>query len=52
MQLHKNNENLKHYIGQKFNVIVIKTAHRRSNLLKTLISQESFASTGLSNYLF
>ena len=36
MQLCKNHVNLKHCIGQKFNVIVIKTAHRRSNLLKTL----------------
>ena len=36
MQLRKNYVNLKHCISQKFNVIVIKTAHRRSNLLKVL----------------
>ena len=29
--------NLKHCIGQKFNVNVIKAAHRRSNFLKTLV---------------
>ena len=31
----------------EFNVIVIKTIHRRSNLLKTLVSQEIFVSIGL-----
>ena len=37
---------LKHCIGQEFNVIVMKTAHRRNYLLKTLVSvtQEIFAS--------
>ena len=47
MQLCKNYVNLKHCIGQKFNVIVIKTAHRRNNLLKILVLQEIFASIGL-----
>ena len=39
--------NLKHCIGQKFNVNVIKATHRMSNFLKTLVSQEIFASIGL-----
>ena len=39
--------NLKHCIGQKFNVNVIKAAHRRSNFLKTLVSQEILACIGL-----
>ena len=34
-------------IGQKFNVNVIKTAHIRSNFLKTLVSIEIFTSIGL-----
>ena len=46
------NINLMHYIDQKFNVIVIKTAHRRSDLLKTFVSQEIFASIGLRKNLF
>ena len=52
MELCKNYVNLKHRIGQKFKVIVIKTAHRRSNLLKTLVSQEIFASMGLRKICF
>ena len=32
-------------VGQKFNAIVIKTAHRRSNFSKTLVSQQTFTST-------
>ena len=44
MKLCKNYVNLKHYMGQKYNIIVIKTAHRRSSLLMTLVSQEIFAS--------
>ena len=51
MQLCKNHVNLKYFIGQKFNVIVIKTAHRKSNLLKTLVSQKIFASIGLRKNL-
>ena len=51
MQLCKNYVNLKHCIGQKFNVIAIKTAHRGSYLLKTLISQDLFASMGLRKNL-
>ena len=47
IQLSKNYVNLKHCIDQKFNVIVIKTAKRRSNLLKTLVSQEIFTNIGL-----
>ena len=39
-------------IGQKFNVNVIKAAHRRSNFLKTLISQEILASISLRKNLF
>ena len=35
--------NLKHCIGQKFNVNVVKATHRTSNFLKTLVSQEIFA---------
>ena len=38
--------------GQKFNVIVIKTAQIRSDFLKTLTSQEIFASKGLRKNLF
>ena len=39
---------MKHCIvGQKFNVNVIKIAHRRSNFSKTHVSQETFTSTGL-----
>ena len=38
---------MKHCIGQKFNVNVIKVAHRRSNFLKTLVSQEILACIGL-----
>ena len=38
--------NLKCCSGQKFNVIVIKTAHRRSDFLKTLFSQEIFVGIG------
>ena len=46
MQLCKYFVNLKQCIGQKFNLIVIKTAHRRSNFLRyLLVSQEIFAST-------
>ena len=52
MQLCKNYVNLKYCIGQKFNVIVIKTALGRSNLLNTLVSQEIFASIGLGKNLF
>ena len=52
MQLCKNYVNLKHCIGFKSNVIVIKTAHRRSDLLKTLVSQEIFANIGLRKKLF
>ena len=48
----KKDVNLKHWIGQKFDVIVLKTAHRRSDFLKTLISQEIFASIGLGKNLF
>ena len=48
IQLCKNDVNLKHCIGQKFNVNVIKAAHRRSNFLKTLVSQEILASIGLT----
>ena len=49
--------NLKHCIGQKFNVNVIKAAHRRSNFLKTLVSQEILANIDLRkksvlNYIF
>ena len=32
--------NLKHCLGQKTNIKVIKIAHRRSNFSKTLVSQE------------
>ena len=52
MQLCKNYANLKHYIGQKFNVKVIKATHRRSNFSKTFVSQEIFASIGLRNGYF
>ena len=41
-----------HCIDQKFNVNVIKVAHRRSNFLKTLVSQETFTSIGLRKNLF
>ena len=34
---------MKHCIIQKFNINVIKTAHRRSNFSETLVSQEIFA---------
>ena len=44
--------NLKCCSSQKFNVIVIKTAHRRSDFSKTLISQEIFASIGLRKICF
>ena len=44
MQLCKYFVNLKNCIGQKFNVIVIKATHRRSNFFETLVSQEIFAS--------
>ena len=44
--------NLKHCKGLKSNVIVIKTAHRRSDFLKTLISQEIFANIDLRKNLF
>ena len=47
-----NNVNLKHCIAQKFIVIVIKAAHRRINLLKTLISKELFACIGLRKTCF
>ena len=39
--------NLKPYLGQKINVKVIKTAHRRSSFLKKLVSQEIIVSIGL-----
>ena len=52
MQLCKNYVNLKHCIDQKFNAIVIKTAHRRSNFLKTLVSHEIFVNIGLLKILF
>ena len=39
--------NLKHCIGQKFNVNVKRIAHRRSNFSKTLVSHKIFASIGL-----
>ena len=42
IQLGKNYVNLKCCSGQKLNVIVIKTAHRRCDFLETLISQEIF----------
>ena len=38
-------------IGQKFNAIVIKIAHRRSNFLKALVSQKIFAIIGLRKNL-
>ena len=38
-------QKLSKFEGQKFNVIVIKTAH--FNLLETLVSQEIFVSIGL-----
>ena len=44
--------NLKHCIGQKFNVKVIKATHRRSNFSKTFVSQEIFASIGLRKICF
>ena len=47
MQLCKNYANLKHYIGQKFNVKVIKATHRRSNFSKTFVSQKN-----IGNYRF
>ena len=49
IQLCKNYINLAHCVGQKFNVNVIKTAahrQRTTNFLKSLISQEIFASIG------
>ena len=52
MQLCKNYVNLTPYIGQKFNVNVIKAANRRSNFLKTLVSQEIFASKGFKKICF
>ena len=52
LQLCKNYVNLKYCIGLKSNVIVIKTAHRRSGMLKTLVSQEIFANIGLKKNLF
>ena len=52
MQLCKNDINLEHCKGQKFNVIVINTVHRRSNFLKTLVSLEIFASIGLRHICF
>ena len=39
-------------IGQKFNVKVIKAAHRRSNFSKTLILQDIFTNIGLRKNLF
>ena len=38
---------MKNFIGQKFNINVIKTAHRRSNFLKKFVSQEIFISIGV-----
>ena len=52
MQYSKNYVNLKHCIGQKFNVKVIKATHRRSNFSKTFVSQEIFASIGLRKNMF
>ena len=52
IQLCKNYLNLKHCIGQKFNVNDIKATHRTSNFLNTLVSQEIFASIGLRKNLF
>ena len=43
--------NLKPYLGQKINVKVIKTAHRRSSFLKKLVSQEIIVSIGLRKNL-
>ena len=44
---------MKRCIGHNVNIYlnVIKTAHRRSNFLKTLVSQEIFASVGLRKNL-
>ena len=51
MQLCKNYVNLKHCKGQKFNVKFIKATHRRSNVSKTLVSQEIFANLGLRKFV-
>ena len=40
------------FLNVKFNVNVIKAVHRRSNFLKTLVSQEILASIGLRKNLF
>ena len=52
MQLCTNYVNLKHSRGQKINVIVIKAAHRRSILLKTLVSHKISTSIGLRKNLY
>ena len=51
MQLCKNHANLKHCIGNKFNVKVIKATHRRSKFWKTFVSQKIFVSKGLRKNL-
>ena len=38
--------------GHKFNVNVITAAHRRSNFLKSLVSQDILASIGLRKNRF
>ena len=52
MRLCKNYVDLKHCLGQKTNVKLIKSAHRRSNFTNTLVSQEIFAGIGLRKNLF
>ena len=42
----KNYVNLKHCLGHKSNIKVIKAADRMSNFSKSLVSQEIFADIG------
>ena len=52
IRLCKNYMDLEYCLGQKINVNVIKTTHRRSNFLMELVPQEIFVGIGLRKNLF